>query len=919
MLLFVWRRRQAILLLTGTVLLAATAWPADMKALQGHLPEVVAQGLAPVGRLPASQQLRLAIGLPLRNPQALNNLLQQLYDPASPLYHHFLSPEQFTASFGPDEKDYQALRRFAESSGLTVTGAYPNRLLLDVTGAVADVENAFHVHIGVYRHPSEARDFYSPDAEPSVDASLAIADISGLNNYALPHPKSRRLAQSHAGADATPKSGSGSGGTYMGYDYRDAYIPGVTLTGSGQMVGLLEFDGYYASDISNYETKSGLPAVPLQTVLLDGFSGAPTTGSDSGNPEVSLDIELAVCMAPGLSKIVVFEAGPKGLQNDILNAMAASNQIAQFSCSWGWSGGPSATTDNIFKQMIAQGQSFLNAAGDSDAFTTGANSANGVDNITLENAPSSCPYITEVGGTTLTTTGPGGSWSSETVWNWGLDSGSYVGTSGGISSYYSIPWWQTNVSMASNGGSTAYRNIPDAAFTGDNVYVLYGNGESGDFGGTSCAAPLWASFAALVNQRNAATGQQPAGFLNPALYAIGEGLNYSACFHDIKTGSNAWPGSSDNFYAVTGYDLCSGWGTPAGSNLIIALSAPADPLEITPLAGFSVSATVGGPVKPASQSIMLTNAGTSALNWTLACPAAWLSASPSNGALSAGGFAEITVNLNAGIAGGLPAGVYATNILFTNLADGVAQSRPFTLTLAEPQLVQNGGFETGDFTDWTLTGNTTANFAGSASSLAVTNGHHHITITEYGSDYLFTTNTYAAFLGESGGPAYLSQTLATAPGQIYLLSFWLINPGIFADPPVPNQFMVSWNGNTIFYQTNMGVFSYTNMQFIAAAANTGTILEFGAQNNRDYFGLDDVSVTPLPAPAFQSAARAAGSISLTWAAVSGASYQLQYTTNLSAANWINLGSPVTAGNGVITASDNQPTDPQRFYRVVLAP
>ena len=151
---------------------------------------------------------------------------------------------------------------------------------------------------------------------------------------------------------------------------------------------------------------------------------------------------MAVALAPGLSKIVVFEGGPYGLQNDILNTMAASNQIKQLSCSWGWGGGPSNTTDNIFKEMAAQGQSFFDASGDSDAFTVGSSSVNGVDKTSLDNAPSSCPYITVVGGTTLSTTGPGGSWSSETTWNWGLDNGSYVGTSGGVSSHYSIPTWQ---------------------------------------------------------------------------------------------------------------------------------------------------------------------------------------------------------------------------------------------------------------------------------------------------------------------------------------------------------------------------------------------------------------------------------------------------------------------------------------------
>ncbi len=79
---------------------------------------------------------------------------------------------------------------------------------------------------------------------------------------------------------------------------------------------------------------------------------------------------------------------------------------------------------------------------------------------------------------------------SETVWNWGNGTGS----SGGVSTYYSIPTWQKGISMVANQGSTTMRNIPDVAMVGDNVYVAYNNGSSGTFGGTSCAAPLWKAY-----------------------------------------------------------------------------------------------------------------------------------------------------------------------------------------------------------------------------------------------------------------------------------------------------------------------------------------------------------------------------------------------------------------------------------------
>jgi hypothetical protein len=902
-----------VLVLSGAALLATTAWPAERQVLKGHLPEAVARGLAPAGRLPASRELGLAIGLPLRNREALTNLLQQLYDPASPLYHHYLKPEQFTASFGPEEKDYQALRHFAESHGLTVTATHPNRMVLDVKGAVADVEKAFHVNMGIYPHPTEPRTFYAPDVEPALDLDVPVLAIAGLSDYARPHPSSLHARPAAQPPGATPNAGSESGGYYIGLDFRAAYAPGVTLTGTGQSVGLVEFDTYYAADISKYLalTAGGLAgtSVTVTNVVIDGPLGSP----GSGNTEVALDIDMAICMAPGLSSVLVYEApnnSSSAPADDLLNRMATDNLAKQLSSSW--SGFTDATIHQIFQEFAAQGQSFFVASGDDGAFVNPQNPVS---------PPADDTYVTAVGGTTLSTTGPKGDWSSETTWNWFSSTSTDTnGSGGGISPTFAIPSWQQGLSMAANHGSTTFRNIPDVAMVADQIYMFADNGVAYKIGGTSAAAPLWAGFMALVNQQNAAVGQPPAGFFNPALYALGLGPSYSACFHDITTGNNTNHYSPNLYFAVPGYDLCTGWGTPAGSNLINVLAAPADALGITPLEGFTASGTTGGPVKQVSQSFLLTNTGTAALDWTLTNPAAWLDAAPGGGTLPAGGSTNVTVSLDTGVVGGMPAGVYTTNIWFTNLSDGVPQNRQFTLTLTGPQLVQNGGFETGDFTSWTLTGSSSsqANFVGNATSLYVTTGSgRHVTITYYGSYYIHS-GSYAAFLGENGGLAYLSQTLTTVPGQAYLLSFWLANPGKFATP-LPNQFTVAWNGTTIFDQANMGVFSYTNMQFVVAATNWSTALVFGVRNDPDYFGLDDVSVTPIPTPAFQSAVSASGSITLTWSATPNVTYQLQYTTDLGLLNWSNLGSPITAGSAAITTSDVQPADPQRFYRVVLAP
>ena len=299
--------------------------------------------------------------------------LAQLYDPASPNFRQYLTREEFTARFGPTEQDYEAVKNFARTNGLVIAATHGNRLLLDVTGPAAAVEQAFHITLRVYRHPTEARDFFAPDTEPMVDAALPVADIQGLSDYSRPHPK---FAKKNV-ANAQPKNGSAPDGSgcYFGNDFRNAYVPDTTLTGAGQTVGLLEFDGFYSNDIAAYATAAGngRTNIVIQTVLLDGYNGMPTTGANSGDTEVSLDIEMAMAIAPGLAKIISFEAGPNGFQNDILNAMLSdSNTVKNLSCSWGWNGGPSTTTDNIFKNMAAVGQSFFNASGDSDAFTTGA-------------------------------------------------------------------------------------------------------------------------------------------------------------------------------------------------------------------------------------------------------------------------------------------------------------------------------------------------------------------------------------------------------------------------------------------------------------------------------------------------------------------------------------------------------------------
>ncbi|MGA9449914.1 MAG: protease pro-enzyme activation domain-containing protein [Verrucomicrobiia bacterium] len=847
--------------------------------MQGHIPPTVASlHLQPISVLPTSQHLQLAIGLPLRNTEALTNLLQQIYDPASPNYHNYLTPQQFTEEFGPTEQDYQAVIAFAKANGLTVTGTHPNRVLLDVNGTVAEVQKAFHVTMRVYQHPTENRTFYAPDAEPSLDLAVPILHISGLDNYSLPRP-GFHLALPTKAQNVLPNAGSGPVGNYMGKDFRAAYVPGTRLAGSGQVVGLLQFDGYTPGDIAYYEGKAGLPSITLSNVLIDGASGGPS--GNGGEVEVSLDIEMAISMATNLSEVMVYMAPNPSPWADLLNRMADDNAAKQLSSSWFISGGTiDPTVNGIFQQMAAQGQTFFQASGDDDAYTG------------LIPFPCDRPDLTVVGGTTLTTSGPGGSWVSETVWNWGGG----VGSGGGISTDYPIPVWQRGISMAANRGSTVYRNIPDVALTADNIYVRADGLDYTNIGGTSCAAPLWAGFTALINQQGAASSKPSVGFINPAIYAIGKGTNYNLAFHDITTGNNTSPSSPGKFLAVSNYDLCTGWGTPNGTNLINALAPLPDALQITPQTVYNWSFPVGSP-SGAVQTFDLTNIGAASLTWSLINTSLWLNVSLGSSTLAAGGKTIVIVSLNNSTAAALPIGNYAATVLFTNSNSGVVQARQFTVQV-QP-LVVNGGFETGDFTGWILSA--LPNLTGNGTNMFVT-----------GNPQFVESGNYAARLGPIGSLNYLSQMVPTITNQAYLLSFWVENAG----GGTPNEFEVSWNGNTLYDQVNLPPFGWTNMQFNVSATGTNTLLQFGIRDDPQYFDLDNVTVTANSAPVFQMLTLTDNTFAFSWNAVTGTVYQLQYTTNLSQPNWINLGGAITAADVTVSTNVVIGPDPQRFYRLM---
>jgi subtilase family serine protease len=563
-------RRVGLSLLTIVALVLVLSVVCQAQALTPltqHVREVTLKGQAQsVGHLPATQTMRLVLVLPLRNQAELDNLLQELYDPSSLSYRQFLTVEEFTSRFGPTAEDYDSVIHFAETNGLTVVGTSRNRVNLDVTGSVASIEQAFHITMGVYQHPTEKRTFFAPDREPTPYLPFPLWHIAGLDNYSIPHPNFVRRAQNELSMKPNATTGSGPSASFLGSDMRAAYYGG-TLTGSGQSLGLLEFVGTDLADLNTYYKNVGQTnKVPITLLSTDGTTTSCIASQGCDDTEQTLDMTQALGMAPGLTKLVMYIGST---DPSIFNAMATASPLnAQLSSSWTWFPADPATDNPFFQEFAAQGQNLFQASGDSGAW-----------NSTSEVFPADDALVTSVGGTDLQTSSAGGPWSSETAW---VDGG------GGLSpDKYSIPSYQTATASGCSACSKTLRNGPDVSANADFTFYVCADQipcTANHFGGTSFAAPMWAGYMALINEQAVANGNPPLGFINPSLYTIGLSANYTTDFHDITSGSNG-------FSATTGYDLATGLGSPNGSGLINALAGS------SPAPGFSLSAS------PASVSV----------------------------------------------------------------------------------------------------------------------------------------------------------------------------------------------------------------------------------------------------------------------------------------------------------------------------
>jgi subtilase family serine protease len=449
------------------------------------------------------------------------------------------------------------------------------------------------VTMGVYQDPTEDRTFFAVDREPTVDLPFQLWHITGLDNDSKPHPmyvKKSDYAKAH-GIDpdkvvSHATTGSGPSASFLGSDMRAAYYEGTALTGTGQNIALFEFAGTDLADLTTYYKNVGQTEPYTPTLISTG--GYSTTCVDSGSKacddtEQTLDMTQAMGMAPGSTMLYMYVCGDvlasgSGNISDTacISAMvstASAPLSKQISCSWGWTPSDASTLDPYFEQMASQGQNFFAASGDSSAWSA-----------SNEAWPADDANIVSVGGTDLTTSSAAGPWKSETAW---ADSG------GGISpDSIPIPSWQqlSGVITSSNKGSTTLRNGPDVAANANFTFYVCADQTTctaNDYGGTSFATPMWAGYLALANQQAASNGDT-IGFINPIIYPAALTSSYGTYFHDITSGS------CGTYSGITGYDLCTGWGSPNTTgliNLFAGTSTPSFTLSDSPS---SLTITQGG-------------------------------------------------------------------------------------------------------------------------------------------------------------------------------------------------------------------------------------------------------------------------------------------------------------------------------------
>ncbi len=589
------------------------------------------------------QHMILTLKISPEKRAKLDRLLVKQQDPASPLYHHWLTPQQFGRRFGPSRADLAVVKHWLRSEGFSIDKVANGRMWINFSGMTSDVERAFHTQIHNYLVHGVVYDSNATDISiPSVLAPV-VAGVVSLNSFPLKPMNTgfHKLSPADAAAVAAKTGGiqadwsgtaNGSNGVYTSpIDWATIYDANASYSangnGSGVTIGIVGRTNPGTSNWATFRSVLGLPA-NTPTIIVNGTNPGDLGAGEDG--EADLDAEWSGGVAPGAT--VKFVASKSTSSTDGVDLSAqyiVDNNIADvMSTSFGQCESSMGSSENNFynnlwSQAASQGITSCVSTGDSGPAGCAGGSASSGSGQSGVNGLASTPYDIAVGATQLSTSssywngsGAAISYIPETPWN---ESGTVSGgsglwsTSSGASNTYSKPSWQSAPGVP----SASHRYLPDVCLDGSDMFfgnygmLVYTQGSMATTGGTSAASPSFAGVMALIVQKY---GRQ--GNANTVLYQLGTaqyGSSGPAVFHDITSGNNNVPGLT-GYTATTAWDEVTGLGTVDVDALVNNWSGAASTYSISGTITYNGSGLSGVSVTAGSVSATTNASGAYTIN-----------------------------------------------------------------------------------------------------------------------------------------------------------------------------------------------------------------------------------------------------------------------------------------------------------------
>ncbi len=666
---------------------------------------------------------RMILSLKLR-PRAqarLDKLIAAQHDPKSPLYHHWLTPEQFGAQFGLSDDDLASVTSWLTGHGFRIDEVAKGRGWINFSGTARQVERAFSTEI--HQYVVDGKVHHANSVAASIPRALSDVVNGVVTLHDFPRPAHNGGFKS---LEADPDYTSGTS-HYVSpadfatiYNLNSAYSSGYT--GTGRTVAIVGRTDIKLADVQYFRTLFGLPANDPTFVHNGTAPGVVSSGEET---EADLDVEWSGAVAKNAAlKFVISKSTASTDGVDLSAQYIVNNNLADsMSTSFGQCESSMGSTENTFynniwTQAATQGITSFVSAGDS-----GAAGCNGGSDTTGSGRAVSglcSPANTVCIGGTQFNEGSNAStyWSStnssvdgsalsyipEVAWNESANVSGGSGlwsTGGGASTIYAKPSWQTGTGVPADGK----RDIPDISLTAashDGYLIIQGHTSTasglGAVGGTSASSPAFAGLMGLIVQK---TGARQ-GNANTVFYPMRSST--PAAFHDITSGNNSVPGVT-GFTAGTGYDQATGLGTVDATALITnwGSTAPtpdfaisASPTSLTQVQGTAGSSTITASVSGGFNSAVALTASGAPTGTTV-------SFSPASIAAPGSGTSTMTVTVGASTAVGS----------YTITVTGTGGSKTHTATVAltvngsgggSQQLLGNPGFENGTTsTPWVAT------------------------------------------------------------------------------------------------------------------------------------------------------------------------------------------------------------------------